>query len=143
MEQRDLVKDQIEQLGKVLGQIIAGFLGYKSSGRIDQGVEVTNRQLKSELSIDIDELVATSQNELKKYMVERKMATRHVESLGEYLREIGECRMSSNKNLAKTYLSKSLELLDMEDEISQTISFERQHLKSRIEDMLQQCEEIH
>ena len=138
MEQRDLIKDQIEQLGKVLGQILAGFLGFKSSGQIDQGIKVTNRQLKSELDIDIDELVTASKNELKKYMVERKMATRHFESLGEYLREIGERKMSNDKNMAKIYLMKSLELLDLEDEISQTISFERLNLKSKIENMLQQ-----
>ena len=98
MEQRDLVKDQIEQLGKVLGQI-------------DQGIEVTNRQLKSELSINIDVLVAASKNDLKKYMVERKMATRHVESLSEYLREIGECKMSSNNYNKSRYRAKSQKII--------------------------------
>lgn len=66
------------------------------------------------------------------------MAVGHFETLGEYLREIGESKMSNDKNKANIYLTKSLELLDLEDEISKTMSFQRQNLKSKIENTLQQ-----
>ena len=45
MEQRDLIKDQIEQLGKVLAKIIADFLEFKSSGNVNQGIEISNESL--------------------------------------------------------------------------------------------------
>ena len=137
MEQRDLVKDQIEQLGKALGKILANFLGLRISGQIEQGIEATNKQLKTELDIDIAEVIILSKAELKTYLVERKMAIGHFDTLGEYLKEIGNHQMSYDKNKAKIYLQKSLELLDLEDEISNTISFERQKLKSKIESIPQ------
>ena len=56
MEQRDLLKDQIEQLGKVLAKILPDFLGLKSEGQISQGIEITNHRLRSELDIEIEEL---------------------------------------------------------------------------------------
>lgn len=139
MEKRDLIKDQIEQLGRVLGKILADLIGLKSSGQLEQGIEMSKRQFKSELDIDIDKLVALSKDELKICLVERKMVIGHFETLGEYLKEIGNRKMSYDKNKAKDYLTKSLELLDLEDEISKTMSFERQNLKSKIENMLQQC----
>ena len=136
MERRDLIKDQIEQLGRVLGKIIADFFGLKSSDQIEQGVEVTNKQLKTELDIGITELVVLPKADLKTYLVERKIGIGHFETLGEYLIEIGNHQMSYDKNQAKVYLTKSLELLDLEDEISNTISFERQNLKSKIKNIL-------
>lgn len=143
MEQRDLIKSQIEQLGRVLGKIFADFLGLKSSGQIEQGIEMTNEQLKSELDIDIDILVGLSKDELKKYLIERKMTIGHFETLAEYIKEIGESNVAYDKNKAKIYLIKSLELLDLEDEMSKTISFERLNLKSKIENMLQQYVNMH
>ena len=137
MEQRDLIQDQIEQLGRALGKILANFLGLKSSGQIEQGIEVTIKQLKTELDIDIAELVVLSKDELKTFLVERKMVIGHFETLAEYLKEIGNSKISNDKKKAKIYLTKSLELLDLEDEISNTISFERQNLKTEIESILQ------
>lgn len=43
MEQRDLIKDQIEQLGRVLGKILVDFLGLKSGGQIEHGIEVSKK----------------------------------------------------------------------------------------------------
>ena len=131
--------DQVEQLGRVLGKILANFLGLKSSGQVEQGIEVANEQLQSELDIDIDEIVILSRDELKNYLMERKMAPGHFEILGKYLKELGNSKMSSDINNAKIYLTKSLELLDLEDEISTTLSFERADLKSKVKNMLHQC----
>lgn len=139
MEKRDLIKDQIEQFGRVLGKILADFLGLKSSGLVEQGIEVASEQLKSNFDIDIDELITLPIKELKRYLAERKISTGHVEILGKYLLEIGESKISNDKKKANLYLTRSLELLDLEDELSNTISFERQGLKSNIENMLRQC----
>lgn len=46
MERRDLIKDEIEQFGRVLGVIIANFLGLKAKGEVTQGIEISKKELK-------------------------------------------------------------------------------------------------
>ncbi|MFT4738119.1 MAG: hypothetical protein ACI8QD_001506 [Cyclobacteriaceae bacterium] len=139
MEHRDLIKDEIEQLSKVLGKILSDLLGLKSNGQIEQGISITNSQLKTNLNIDIEDLLTLSKDEMKKQLVEQKMAVGHFEILAKYLKEIGESKMSNDGITAKSFLTRSLELLDLEDEVSNTLSFERYGLKSKIETMLQHC----
>ena len=125
MEKRDLLKDEIEKISRVLGKMLANILGFKSLGDIEQGIKENKEQLKSNLDIDIDELITLSIRELKEYLVKRKMT-------------IGHFEMKNDKDKAKVYLTKSLELIHLENEISQTMSFERLSLKSEVENMLQQ-----
>ncbi|MEM6524269.1 MAG: hypothetical protein AAF693_10770 [Bacteroidota bacterium] len=42
MEQRDLLRDQIEQVGKVLAKLLSDFPGLKSKGEAFQGMQITN-----------------------------------------------------------------------------------------------------
>jgi len=136
MEQRDLIKDQIEQIGRVLGKILADFLGLKSKGQITKGIDVSNEQLKSELDIDIDKLIGLSKNELKVYLQNRKLTEVHLEILSDIVIEISVSKIG--KEYAKTNLEKSLEILEIADEISKTMSFDRINKKTKIENALQQ-----
>ena len=45
MEQRDYLKKQIDQLGKVLAKAFSDLLGLKNSGQINVGFELTNQTL--------------------------------------------------------------------------------------------------
>ena len=139
MEQRDLIKDQIEQLGKVLAKALADFLGLKSKGQVLQGIEVSNEQLKSELNIDINKLITLSKNELKEYLQKGKLTGEHLEILCELIMEIGESKLKGNKEEAKLHLEKALEILEIANEISKTMSFARVNRKTDIERVLQQC----
>ncbi len=56
MEQRDLLKDQIDQLGKVLAKILSDFLGLKAKGQASHGVEISNHRFQRELEINIERL---------------------------------------------------------------------------------------
>jgi len=138
MEHRDLIKDQIEQLGKVLGKILSDFLGLKTIGQVSQGIEIANKQLKSRLDIDIDKLLSIDNNMFKEYFEKRMMPPEHLEILSKYLKEVGETKITTNINDAKVYLNKSLELLVLIDDITKTMSFERMNQKLQIENMLQQ-----
>jgi len=137
METRDLVKDQIEQLGRVLGKIIADFLGLKSKGEVTQAIEISKKQLKNELDIDIDKLIGLPKNDLKKYLIDHKLAGEHVELIAYYLINITESNILTGKQETKKYLEKVLVLYDIADELSQTISFDRINKKSKIENVLQ------
>lgn len=134
MEQRDLLKDQIEQLGKVLAKILSDFFGLKSKVNIAQTIEISNKHLKSELDIDIEKLVAYDKNKLREYLNTRKFTEIHLETLSDYLTEVGKNK--TTRADAELYLKKAVDLLEYADEISKTISFERINKKDNIEKML-------
>tara|TARA_B100000809_G_C14809303_1_gene413234 strand:+ start:77 stop:496 length:420 start_codon:yes stop_codon:yes gene_type:complete len=132
MAQRDLIRDQIEQMGRVLGKALADFLGFKSKGMINQGLEVSSQQLKSELDIDLGELTTLSNSDLKSYLLDRKFTVKHIEMLADYLSEVGKSKISDKNQTGKTYLNKSIVLYELVDEISRTICFEREAKKSEM-----------
>lgn len=138
MEQRDLLKAQIEQLGKVLAKILSDFLGLKSKGQFSQGIEITNKRLQNELDIDIEKIGALSKDKLKDYLKQQKLTTVHIEFLSEYLKEIGIGEIKTDKNKARMSLEQAIHLLDAADEISKTMSFDRINKKKEIEKVLQQ-----
>lgn len=137
MERRDLIKDEIEQFGRVLGIIIANFLRLKSKGEVTQGIEISKKELKNELDIDIDKLIDLSEVELKKYLTDHKLTAEHIELIADYLLNIAESNTLTGKQETKKHLKKVLCLYDMADEFSQTISFDRINKKSKIENILQ------
>lgn len=138
MEQRDLLKDQIEQLGKVLANILSDLLGLKSKGQTSQGIEITNQRLQDELDIEIEKITTLTKKELKDYLKNRHLRAEHLEILSECLKEIGKGEIEKNKTDTKMKLEKAIELLDIADEISKTMSFDRINKKKEIENVLQQ-----
>ena len=136
MQKRDLIKDQIEQLGRVLGKALATLLELKPSGKVEEGIGITSKQLKSELDIDLEKIVALSKGELEQYLRSRNIAAGHFEILARYFNEIGKEKLSTDESTARTYLMKALELLDLEDTASQNFSFDRLNLKTKIENNL-------
>ncbi|GAA3560104.1 hypothetical protein [Snuella lapsa] len=125
MEQRDLLKDQIEQLGKVLAKILSDFLGLKSKGQGSQKIEITDQRLLSELDIDIKMLADFTKKELKNYFIARKFTANHLEILSDYLNETGKVENALNKEEVKIRLRIAVELLEIADEISNTLSLDR------------------
>ena len=119
-----------------MGKIIADFLGLKLKGEVTQGIEISKKQLKKELDIDIDKLINLSRNELKKYLIDHKLSGEHVELIAYYLINITESNILTGKQETKKYLEKVLDLYDIADELSQTISFDRINKKSKIENVL-------
>lgn len=131
MERRDLLKDQIEQLGKVLALMLGDFLGLKSSGNVEEAVETSQETLKSEMDIDLTTLISLNGDDLKSYLVERKIAEPHFEILAEYLAERGKVFQDEKESLV--YFDKALELIQIADGISQTMCFNRFAKKQTIE----------
>jgi hypothetical protein len=65
MEQRDLLKDQIEQLGKVLAKVLADIIGFKGQGQAVEGIQKTNEALQEEADINIESLLNLKRRILK------------------------------------------------------------------------------
>ena len=72
MEERDYFKRQIDLLGKVLGKLLAELICKKSSGEITDGIEITNQVLKSELDIEIIDLINISNHEIIDFLKANK-----------------------------------------------------------------------
>lgn len=119
MEQRDLLRDQIEQLGKVLAKVISDFLKLKSAGNFADAISYSKANLKNELDLDVDLILTLDEFELKNHFAERKLNESQIESLALYLEELGDLEES------EISFEKAIELLKIADEVSKTISFER------------------
>ena len=142
MEHRDLIKDQIEQLGKVLARILSDFMGFKSEGKTGPGIEVTNESLKSELDLDIELILSKKEEELSNYFKAHKLTDEHIEEIADYLFEIGEHSISSDKNYAKTVYNRVLKLFKIVDGSSNSYSFDRINKKGKVELALSKINKI-
>lgn len=136
MQQRDLLKDQIEQLGKVLAKILGDFLGWKSTGNPAPGIEAANERFQNELGIDIEQLITLDRMELKSYFRTHQLAEPHLEMLSEYLAAVGKLKNETKQGSGQLYLKKAIEVLDIADEVSETLSFVRMNKKREIEKLL-------
>lgn len=136
MQQRDIIKDEIEQLGRVLGKIIAHFLHLKAQGNIAIAIQATNAQLQSELDIDIEEIIAFTPEELERYADTKRLTDKHLDELAKYLYELGEIEKEKNPMNASKYFEAAKRLIITAGKISKTFTFERAELKQKIEDKL-------
>ena len=139
MERRDLIQDEIEQLGRVLGKIVATFLGMKSQGNVQAGMETAEQQLQSHLDLDVNKLLQLEGRDLIDYLQGLRFTTDHLEDLSTYLLESGRDQLADCDPEAVLRVQKAMELLDIADELSKTASLERMGKKSMMEELLNKC----
>jgi len=126
MEYRDLLKDEIGQIGKVLAKIISEFTQLKAKSPT-LAIETTSMELKKHLNIDLDAITKLTYDKIKESFHKKNLSPIHIENLSDLLIEIAILKKQ------KVYFTTALTFLDLADEISSTISFERLGKKQRIE----------
>jgi hypothetical protein len=136
MQHRDLLKDQIEQLGKVLSGILADFIGMKTRGETAQGISNLAQQFKEKLDLELDSLLTLSQIELIEYLESRQLFPNQLEIVSDCLKEMGSANLDLNEKLARLQLERALVLLDYVDDKTQTMSLDRNDKKMKIERIL-------
>lgn len=134
MEQRDLLRDEIEQLGKVLAKILSKFLALKESAGNLQAIQACNQMFRSELDVNIEELTQLKKSQLKEYFEKRHFTPEHLELFADYYTELAQSKISEDRIIAKEFLKKTYEILDIADEISNTFSLSRLEKKQRLKD---------
>ena len=134
MERRDLIKDQIEQLGRVLGAIVARFLGTKAEGNVAQGVEIANESLRSQLDLDVDLIITLNTPELREYLTQRNLNSEHLETLADYF--IAWAESAANPEKARRLYQTVLRLYDVISAQSNTYSLERFNKEQCIRELL-------
>lgn len=125
MQQRDLIKDQIDQLGKVFGKGIARILGLDNNENVLTALEEVERELSTELNIDLKKWLNLDQEAYEQALKDR--LTTHeqpLELLGNLLFEMGKsCRPEGM--LKKQYLEKALWTYTYLHQQSTTFSMDR------------------
>jgi hypothetical protein len=123
MKQDDYFLKQIDILGRILGKILADLLNLKSQGEVVKIIEITSQSLKSELDLDLNELLNISNIDFIKFLQEDKKFNKgHLEKIAEILFELGSV---INSDFKINVLEKSLALFDYLNHTSLTYSLER------------------
>lgn len=123
MIQDDYFLKQIDILGRTLGKILANLLNLKSQGEIIEVIEITAQSLKSELDLNLNELLNTSNTNLIKFLQDdKKFNSDHLEKIAEILFELGSV---VNNDIKINVLEKSLTIYDYLNHKSLTYSHNR------------------
>lgn len=136
MERRDIIKDEIEQVSRILARIFADFIEAKSRGSISEAIEISNQQLQSQLDIKMEEVLSLKDADLKEYIGARNLTAEHLEVLSEYLRESGLSLMDDNNQASINNFELSIQLLDIADETSGTFCLSRMEKKNQLKRLL-------
>ena len=134
MIQRDIIQQQIEQLGRALGKIITGFLGLKTQGNVMEGFKIANQQFKNELDMDIDKLLALDKVSMMDYLEDKPFTSDHLGQIAEYIEVLGD---HQSDNAARTNaFGTAINLLEIANERSATYDMERQIKRQFLEKKL-------
>ena len=135
MEQRDLLKEEIEQLGRALGKVVTLVLHLDTPAEVDPAIQRADEVLRERLSLSIEELRSLSKTEFGAYLAERHLTEAQYEKLAEYFFRIG--RAQSVKAVGQEYLQRALWLLELADTSSENFSLVRHAKRGEIERLLE------
>ena len=131
--------DQIEQLGRALAMIFSKLMDFRNQGKVPEAIEMTSLSLKSELNLDLDELLAIPTDEfIIRLKEDKKFNYANLEILADILLHIADETDISNPD-SKQHLNlydKALKVYIYLNERDLTYSFERQSKIERIESIL-------
>jgi hypothetical protein len=133
MEQREYLKKQIDQLGKVLAKAFSDLLGLKNSGQINVGFELTNQTLKNELGCTIQDLLDTPTDTfIDTITTDNNVTHENLEILADILLLLAENRQEDNKTL----FEKCLMIYTYLEKAETVYSVERHQRMTRIKNIL-------
>ncbi len=125
MQQRDLIKDQIDQLGKVFGKGIARILGLDNNEEVFKVLEEVEKELSTELNIDLKKWLNLDQETYEQALKDRlNNQEEPLELLGNLLFEMGKS-CGREGMLKKQYLEKALWTYNYLHQQSSTFSMGR------------------
>lgn len=139
MIQRDFLQDQIEQLGKVLAKMLAYFLDIQTPAEFSSRMESIEEQLQKELEIELPELLTREKEGLKAYLLDKNLNGDHLDTLSKLLEAMGRQQRALNLSDSRTYLERALTLIELSDEVSGVLSFEKIERQRRIKEILREA----
>ena len=135
MEQRDYFMRQVEQLGQVLGILLAQLLGIKKQGDVGQGITLINDTLVEQVDLNLEELLTIKNESLVSVLMnQRGFSLAQVDFTAELLYQSGEFYQMNpeQKELGLAYWEKALVLFEYVTATDLVFSFDRQKKIDRI-----------
>lgn len=137
MEKRDYLVEQIEQLGRALGQMIAKLLNLKYEKQLSSlAIEKASDSLKLNFDVNIDTIINSKEADLDIYLLNKKFNHENLEFIIDYLRICAENIIVEDKNQALRILKRTLYLYKILDSKSNTCSFYRIGKEQEINNMI-------
>jgi hypothetical protein len=127
MQQEDFIKIQIDRIGRVLGKILADLIDLKIQGKISEGVMLADQALKSELDLDINNLLLIPTEKFIKTLQEnKKLSNEAFDKLAEIIFNLAESADRDIENETRRKLfERSLLIYKHLEKASSTYSMDR------------------
>lgn len=125
MEKRDYLKEQIEQLGRVLGHILAGLIGQRPQ---DIATPTTKDILDAagrELNLEPAFWDQPAEQIIRQLEERYHLSEEHLETLGDICRELASTPASLSEESETTLLKKSLTFYETANRKSRNFSLSR------------------
>lgn len=138
MQKQDYLMAQIEQLGKVLNQILLAFKEDKIQDSVESSINDANKKFLTQTNIDFNKILELENKELSIYLEDKIMSAHHIDIIIDYFLEIVNTDYLNNENKI-LYLQKTLNLSEISDKMFQSISFgsvqKLMSIKEKIKDL--------
>ena len=133
MEQRDLIKEEAERLGRALGKVIARFFVLREEDTAEEARAITDRELIATLDLDPEELIPLSAPELETYLLDRRLSGPSLEPLAAYAYELGLYAAASGDRVRAGHcFATALRLLDLGEQDSDALTFGAMTLRTQV-----------
>jgi hypothetical protein len=133
----DTFKKQIDELGKALARLLTGLLGFKSQGKIEQGVEFVQQNFHSESGLDFNDLLAIPPDDLADFLNRKHNITNeNIDKFAEIFYEMADGIEPTDMNKARIFFERSLALHEYLSRTDATYSLERHFIIEEIKSVL-------
>ena len=137
-ERRDYLKKQIDQLGRVLGKMLADLLGLKQQGLVSDGLQMVDETMQRVLSLNLISLIAVSPKELVAWLKkEKQFEPEHLEPMADILYEAAEAYLiEKDTDTARALWERALAIYEHLEETEPTFSLERHYRIEQLKSLL-------
>jgi hypothetical protein len=134
MENEDRLKKQIDQMGKVLGKILADLLRIKNQGDASMSIETIFVSFKTELDLDLEDIIECPPDQLIEKLSKEKGFTHiHLELLADILYNLEDGTYPTRQY---DCLERALTIYEYTQMMDNNYSFERMNKINRIKTFL-------
>lgn len=132
---RDYFQNQMDQMARVLGKLLADLLGLKSEGKILEANELTLEVFSKDIGFDFEEIKNTPSEILLDFLIEKKQfSDEHIQHVANILFELG---MEKEKRDDKLMLyNRAYVLYEYLNNVGTTFSFDFLLKMNRIKEEL-------
>ncbi|MDP2385958.1 MAG: hypothetical protein Q8M29_06285 [Bacteroidota bacterium] len=140
---RDYFQNQMDQMARVLGKLLADLLGLKSEGKILEANDLTLEVFSKDIGFDFEEIKTTPPERLVDFLIEKKQfSDEHIQHIANILFELGMEKDPSTgsgqaaKESKRVLYSRAYVLYEYLNSVGTTFSFDFLLKMNRIKEEL-------